>query len=105
MNGIFATGGILIFHSYSHNKKPLTFRIVDSAMGVGKSKCLIDHIRFSESCGLAGKENNRYIIFVPTISERDERYRQKLDVKTPEDKPYSQSIRDMIRDGVNAHTI
>ena len=63
-------------------------------MGVGKSKCLMDHIRFSESCGLAGEEKNRYIIFVPTISERDERYRQKLDVKTPEDKPYSQSIRE-----------
>ena len=70
-NGIFATGGIFIFSSYSNNKTPLTFRIVDSPMGVGKSQCLMDHIRFSASCHPAGVMNERYIIFVPTLRERD----------------------------------
>ena len=97
-------GGIYIFTSYSNNKKPITFRIVDSAMGVGKSQSLIDHFRFGETCHLRGEENNRYIIFVPTLRERDARYRRLLGVKTPEDRPYSQSIRDMILDGDNIIT-
>ena len=39
--------GVFTISSDSNNKKPLTFRIVDSAMGVGKSQCLMEHIRFS----------------------------------------------------------
>jgi hypothetical protein len=96
--------GVFRISSYSNNKKPITFRIVDSAMGVGKSQCLIDHIRFSESYCHMSEKNNRYIIFVPTLSERDERFRKRLGVKTPADRPYSQSIRDMIRDGDNIIT-
>ena len=80
LDGIFATGGILISNTDSNNKNPLTFRIVDSAMGVGKSQCLMEHIRFSASCHPAGVMNERYIIFVPTLSERDERFRKYLNL-------------------------
>ena len=94
----------MIINTDSNNKKPVTFRIVDSAMGVGKTQSLMEHIRFSESCHPAGVMNERYIIFVPTLSERDDRFRKRLGVKTPEDRPYSQSIRDMILNGDNIIT-
>ena len=98
------TKGGLTIQNTNETAKPLKFCIVDSAMGAGKSECLIDHIRFSESCRLMNEQNNRYIIFVPTISERDERYRNVLALKTPEERPYSQSILEMISNGDNIIT-
>ena len=64
-----------------HKQQPLTFRIIDSPMGIGKSASLMDLIRFHNK-GF-DPEPRRFIVFVPTIRERDERYGAKLDLKSP----------------------
>ena len=53
-----------------HKQQPLTFRIIDSPMGIGKSASLMDLIRFHNK-GF-DPEPRRFIVFVPTIRERDD---------------------------------
>lgn len=85
-----------------HKQQPLTFRIIDSPMGIGKSASLMDLIRF-HSKGF-DPEPRRFIVFVPTIRERDERYGAKLDLKSPATPPYNKSILELIRNGENIVT-
>lgn len=100
-------------------KDKLIFHIVDSPMGVGKSETLMDCVRFNTcywsdpSPLLARMRRNgwrgnykgeRYIIFVSTIKERDERFSETLDIKSPEKPPYIQSILPLIRNGENIVT-
>ena len=80
-----------------HKQKPLTFRIIDSPMGIGKSATLIDLVRFHNR-GF-DPEPRRFIVFVPTIRERDGRYGPKLDLKSPATPPYNKSILELIRNG------
>ena len=102
--------------NHSNNWR-LTFHIVDSPMGIGKSVTLIDLVRFRgvytydpsltpqqfarfrEAC-----KRERFIIFVSTIKERDERFLQELDAKCPERPPYNKSILELIRNGENIVT-
>ena len=85
-----------------HKQKPLTFRIIDSPMGIGKSATLIDLVRFHNR-GF-DPEPRRFIVFVPTIRERDGRYGPKLDLKSPATPPYNKSILELIRNGENIVT-
>jgi len=98
-------------------EKKLTFRIVDSPMGIGKSSALMTYIRFNVSyqeddyveslkrTGFFGDlEHKRFIIFVSTIKERDERFLRELKAKRPEQPPYNKSILKLIRDGENIVT-
>lgn len=93
-------------------KKKLIFRIVDSPMGIGKSSALMTNIRFNvayyeddlvnslKRTGLFNDlEHRRFIIFVATVKERDERFLQQLNAKCPERPPYSRSILELIRNG------
>ena len=95
-------------------QKKLTFRIVDSPMGIGKSSSLMTQVRFNtsyaaddyvESLKRTGLFNDlkheRFIIFVSTIKERDERFLRKLNAKRPEEPPYNRSILELIRRGEN----
>lgn len=65
----------------------LTFRIVDSPMGIGKSSSLMMYISYNPAykedefvdslkrTGLFNDlEHKRFIIFVSTVKERDERF-------------------------------
>lgn len=83
----------------THKETPLTFRIVDAPMGIGKSETLIRMIR--RHWGGEGSENRRFIIFVPTIKERDLRFIPQLNLKTPHTHPYIKEIEQMIRNGDN----
>ena len=85
-----------------HKQQPLTFRIIDSPMGIGKSASLMDLIRFHNK-GF-DPEPRRFIVFVPTIRERDERYGSELDLKSPATPPYNKSILELIRNGENIVT-
>ena len=85
-----------------HKQQPLTFRIIDSPMGIGKSASLMDLIRFHNK-GF-DPEPRRFIVFVPTIRERDERYGPQLDLKSPTTPPYNKSILELIRNGENIVT-
>ena len=85
-----------------HKQQPLTFRIIDSPMGIGKSASLMDLIRFHNK-GF-DPEPRRFIVFVPTIRERDERYGPELDLKSPATPPYNKSILELIRNGENIVT-
>ena len=98
-------------------KKKLIFRIVDSPMGIGKSSALMTNIRFNvayheddlvdslKRTGLFNDlEHRRFIIFVATVKERDERFLQQLKAKCPERPPYSRSILELIRNGENIVT-
>ena len=98
-------------------KKKLIFRIVDSPMGIGKSSALMTNIRFNvayyeddlvnslKRTGLFNDlEHRRFIIFVATVKERDERFLQQLNAKCPERPPYSRSILELIRNGENIVT-
>ena len=49
-------------------------------------------------------EPRRFIVFVPTIRERDERYGSELDLKSPATPPYNKSILELIRNGENIVT-
>jgi len=80
----------------------MKFRIIDSPMGIGKSATIIDVIRF-HNIGF-DPEPRRFIVFVPTIRERDERYKCELDLKSPETPPYNKSILELIRNGENIVT-
>ena len=104
--------------SFTENtKKQLTFRIVDSPMGIGKSSALMANIQFNAAykeddyvenlkrTGLFNDlEHRRFIIFVATVKERDERFLQQLKAKCPERPPYSRSILELIRNGENIVT-
>ena len=84
-------------------------------MGIGKSSSLLDYLRFGafyfkdesyiESLRRTGLFNDlqkaRFIIFVSTIRERDERFLQKLNAKCPGEPPYNKNILDLIRSGEN----
>ena len=101
----------------SDKTQKLTFHIVDSPMGMGKSSSLLDYLRFGafyfndtylESLKRTGLFNDvdksRFIIFVSTIRERDERFLQELNAKCPGEPPYNKSILELIRDGENIVT-
>ncbi len=97
------TGGIFIFNNHATGKlKPLKFNIIDSPMGIGKSLSLMEFIRFHPRG--KGEGATRFIVFVPTIKERDERFAKELDFKSPETPPYHKSITEMIRKGDNIVT-
>ena len=85
-----------------NKQQPLTFRVIDSPMGVGKSANLMDLVRFHNR-GF-DPEPRRFIVFVPTIRERDERYGAKLNLKSPATPPYNKSILELIRNGENIVT-
>lgn len=93
----------LIINSNKSNtackETPLTFRIVDAPMGIGKSDVLIRLIRRHWSSESA--ESRRFIIFVSTIRERDLRFMPELNLKTPDTHPYNKTILEMIRNGDN----
>ena len=93
--------------------KKLIFRIVDSPMGIGKSSSLLTQVRYNvayredsfvESLKRTGffnfLEHERFIIFVSTVKERDERFLRELKAKRPEQPPYNQSILELIRRAV-----
>ena len=95
----------------------LTFRIVDSPMGIGKSSSLMTYIsynpaykedEFVDSLKRTGMfndlEHKRFIIFVSTVKERDERFLCRLNAKRPEQPPFHQSILELIRKGENIVT-
>lgn len=95
----------------------LTFRIVDSPMGIGKSSSLMRYISYNPAykedefvdslkrTGLFNDlEHKRFIIFVSTVKERDERFLHELNAKRPEQPPYHQSILELIRNGENIVT-
>ena len=97
--------------------KKLIFRIVDSPMGIGKSSSLLTQVRYNvayredsfvESLKRTGffnfLEHERFIIFVSTVKERDERFLRELKAKRPEQPPYNQSILELIRKGENIVT-
>ena len=98
----------------NNTQKQLTFRIVDSPMGIGKSSSLLMDISYNPSykedeyvddlkrTGLFNElEHKRFIIFVSTVKERDERFLRKLKAKRPEQPPFNQSILELIRNGEN----
>lgn len=92
-----------MFNNTKYNKQQsLTFRIIDSPMGIGKSASLMDLVRFHNR-GF-DPEPRRFIVFVPTIRERDERYGPKLDLKSSATPPYNKSILELIRNGENIVT-
>ena len=99
-------GGNRIFYSNSaksaNQQTPMKFHIIDSPMGIGKSATIIDVIRFHNE-GF-DPEPRRFIVFVPTVRERDERYMRELDLKCPETPPYNKSILELIRNGENIVT-
>ncbi len=95
----------------------LTFRIVDSPMGIGKSSSLMTYISYNPAykedefvdslkrTGLFNDlEHKRFIIFVSTVKERDERFLCRLNAKRPEQPPFHQSILELIRKGENIVT-
>ncbi|MEE3455145.1 MAG: hypothetical protein VZQ29_05970, partial [Succiniclasticum sp.] len=82
--------------------EPLTFHIIDSPMGSGKSSALIRHIR--ENRMYRADTNKRFIVFVSSIKERDERFLQKLEAKQPPAEPYCKSILALIARGDNIVT-
>lgn len=106
----------IITQQYYKNQE-LTFRIVDSPMGIGKSSSLLEYLRFGgfyfnndfiDSLRRTGifddLQKDRFIIFVSTIRERDERFLLELNAKCPEQPPYNKSILDLIRNGENIVT-
>ena len=101
----------------NNSQKQLTFRIVDSPMGIGKSSSLLMDISYNPSykedeyvndlkrTGFFNElEHKRFIIFVSTVKERDERFLRKLKAKRPEQPPFNQSILELIRNGENIVT-
>lgn len=110
-------GALTITTNHFDKNRKITFRIVDSPMGIGKSSSLLEYLRFGafyfndtylESLKRTGLfddvQKTRFIIFVSTIRERDERFLQELDAKCPEQPPYNKSILELIRDGENIVT-
>ena len=92
-----------MFYRKTNSKQPpLRFNIIDSPMGIGKSATLIDLIRFHNRG--EDREPTRFIVFVPTIRERDCRYARELNLKCPETPPYNKSILELIRNGDNIVT-
>ena len=91
-------------YASKNNRKqpPLKFHIIDSPMGIGKSATIMDMIRFHNR-GF-DPEPRRFIVFVPTIRERDQRYMRELNLKCPERAPYNKSILELIRNGENIVT-
>ncbi len=89
----------MIYNKHNYKQQPLKFNIIDSPMGIGKSAALIDLIRFHNRG--EDTEPTRYIVFVPTIRERDNRFAVELDLKRPETPPYNKSILELIRNGEN----
>lgn len=85
--------------NFNAKQPPLKFHIIDCPMGTGKSAAIIDLIRFHNR-GF-DPEPRRFIVFVPTIRERDKRYARELDLKCPETPPYNKSILELIRNGEN----
>ena len=86
-------------------------------MGIGKSSSLLEYLHFGafyfnddsiQSLRRTGLfddlEKDRFIIFVSTIRERDERFLKELNAKCPEHPPYNKSILELIRDGENIVT-
>jgi hypothetical protein len=71
-------------------------------MGSGKSSALIRHIR--ENRMYRADTNKRFIVFVSSIKERDERFLQKLEAKQPPAEPYCKSILALIARGDNIVT-
>lgn len=82
--------------------EPLTFHIIDSPMGSGKSSALIRSIRMSRL--FRQGTNQRFIVFVSSIKERDERFLQQLNAKQPPTEPYCKSILGLIARGDNIVT-
>ena len=88
---------ITIYTQHYDKNQKLTFRIVDSPMGIGKSSSLLEYLRFGafyfkndsdiEALRRTGffddLQKDRFIIFVSTIRERDERFLQELHAKNP----------------------
>ena len=114
---LYRKGVLTIFTKHYDNNQKLTFRIVDSPMGIGKSSSLLEYLHFGafyfnddsiQSLRRTGifddLEKARFIIFVSTIRERDERFLQELNAKSPEQPPYNKSILELIRDGENIVT-
>ena len=91
-------------YASKNNRKqpPPKFHIIDSPMGIGKSATIMDMIRFHNR-GF-DPEPRRFIVFVPTIRERDQRYMRELNLKCPERAPYNKSILELIRNGENIVT-
>ena len=92
----------MFYRKPNSKQPPLRFNIIDSPMGIGKSATLIDLIRF-HNMG-EDREPTRFIVFVPTIRERDCRYARELNLKCPETPPYNKSILELIRNGDNIVT-
>ena len=109
---------ITIYTQHYDKNQKLTFRIVDSPMGIGKSSSLLEYLRFGafyfkndsdiEALRRTGffddLQKDRFIIFVSTIRERDERFLQELHAKTPDQPPYNKNILELIRSGENIVT-
>ena len=92
----------MIYNKHNYKQQPLKFNIIDSPMGIGKSAALIDLIRFHNRG--EDTEPTRFIVFVPTIRERDNRFAAELDLKCPKTAPYNKSILELIRNGGNIVT-
>ena len=71
-------------------------------MGTGKSTAIINYIKNSGRFG--SDSNKRFIIFVVTENERDNRFIKELPAKKPDIPPLRKSILDMIVDGDNIVT-
>ena len=71
-------------------------------MGSGKSSALIHSIRMSRL--FRQGTNQRFIVFVSSIKERDERFLQQLNAKQPPTEPYCKSILGLIARGDNIVT-
>lgn len=82
--------------------EPLTFHIIDSPMGSGKSSALIHSIRKSRL--FRPDTSQRFIVFVSSIKERDERFLQQLSARQPPTEPYCKSILGLIARGDNIVT-
>ena len=82
--------------------EPLTFHIIDAPMGSGKSSALIRNIK--ENRHYRKDTDIRFIVFVASVKERDERFLQELDAKPPPCEPYCKSIMGLIARGENIVT-
>ena len=92
----------MVHNTATHKQQPLKFRVIDSPMGIGKSDSLKDLVRFHNRG--SDPEPLRFIVFVPTIRERDERYGREPGLKSPPSQPYNKSILQLIGNGDNIVT-